>query len=340
MRETKGVTLISLIITIIILLILLGLTDLILPDDLFNKAKEVDEMVNAKLPDLEDELPDITEDENGEISSNYPPTLSVSVNNITTTGVYIMASVQDADGDSLEATLEINGKTYTRTGATPLTSLWTISNLTPHTTYPYTVTATDGIKTVKETGSFITKNNPPVIETCGTQNVTSTEVEFVCIAKDTDGDSLSITLYIDGEEIEIKSEPDGEISSAQQPVFTLDGLESNTTYSYEITVQDRYGGNDTETGEFTTAKCNCELEVDYSSFELFQCTCTNSPNSCYVYKVKCTTTSKVIGYYLHCTYGGCHVVFGEGVYSKEKDPQYAIHNYFGTKEQLAQNTEH
>ena len=163
MRETKGVTLISLIITIVILLILLGLTDLILPDDLFNKAKEVNEIVNTEVPNVQGEidkiegsLPDITEDESG-ISSNYPPTLSVSVRNTTSSAAYIMASAQDEDGDLIKVTLKINGKTYTITGsAGNATQMWEISNLSDYTTYTYTVTVTDGFETETKTGSLTT----------------------------------------------------------------------------------------------------------------------------------------------------------------------------------------
>lgn len=58
-KNNRGITIISLIITVIIILILLGLTDLILPDDIFDKADETEEQTSSKIKEAQNEIDNI-----------------------------------------------------------------------------------------------------------------------------------------------------------------------------------------------------------------------------------------------------------------------------------------
>ena len=60
-NNKNGITLISLIITIIIMLVLLGLTDVILPDNLFDKADKADNKTNTALKETQNKINSIKE---------------------------------------------------------------------------------------------------------------------------------------------------------------------------------------------------------------------------------------------------------------------------------------
>ena len=130
---------------------------------------------------------------------NTAPTLSVSTSNITTTTANIMASSTDADYDALSATLVINGKTYTSSGAigTTITPLWQITGLSPLTTYEYTVTVTDGYETVTKTGSITTlacTHNyvGSICSVCGDKKPLADDIDYTGYYADIDGDPTTV----------------------------------------------------------------------------------------------------------------------------------------------------
>jgi len=78
--------------------------------------------------------------------------VSIDVSNITTTGATITATVTDANVDTIQYTLKVNGQTY----GPDTTNTWTISNLEQYTNYAYTVKVTAGTSNVTTSGEFTT----------------------------------------------------------------------------------------------------------------------------------------------------------------------------------------
>lgn len=64
MKKTneKGITLVSLIITIIIILILLGVTELVISDELFDHAKKAENDTSESIKGLQNEIEEIKSD--------------------------------------------------------------------------------------------------------------------------------------------------------------------------------------------------------------------------------------------------------------------------------------
>lgn len=172
-KTQKGITLIALIITIVIMLILVGVTiDIAIEGDFFGKAEET--VVNANdqqsnLGEQGNEIKDIWDLLPGQIissttkldGSNGKYTVTVDVNDITISTATITAKVSNSDAETLYYTLNINGKSL----GPSTTNEWDLTGLKEYTTYKFTVKVSDGNKTKSKTGVFTTYCRGPQIST-------------------------------------------------------------------------------------------------------------------------------------------------------------------------------
>lgn len=180
-------------------------------------------------------------------TGNTEPTLSVSVSNIKSTSATITANGSDADGDTLQYTLKINGKTY----GPSTTRSWNVTDLTVNKTYSYTVEVTDGKVTITKTGNFTTTNTAPTL-TVSASNIKSTSATITATGYDADGDSLTYKLVINNQTY-----------TSSTGKFDVTGLKAHTTYSYTATVSD---GKESvsKTYSLTTANTQPTLSVSVS----------------------------------------------------------------------------
>ena len=216
---------------------------------------------------------------------NTAPTLSVSTSNITTTTANIMASSTDADYDALSATLVINGKTYTSSGAigTTITPLWQITGLNPNTIYSYTVTVTDGYETVTKTGRITTLkvNTAPVItiNEDDKSGKTTTQFRIKLGATDSNGDKLTFTLYYstteNGTYTEVKGDP---IKSGGTKTVAVSstGFKEYTTIWWYVTLTD---GTHTVTSEKQSLKTYCS-GTGSTCYSATLCTANRTTSTC------------------------------------------------------------
>ena len=216
---------------------------------------------------------------------NTAPTLSVSTSNITTTTANIMASSTDADYDALSATLVINGKTYTSSGAigTTITPLWQITGLNPNTIYSYTVTVTDGYETVTKTGRITTLkvNTAPVItiNEDDKSGKTTTQFRIKLGAEDSNGDQLTFTLYYstteNGTYTEVKGDP---INSGGTKTIAVSstGFKEYTTIWWYVTLTD---GTHTVTSEKQSLKTYCS-GTGSTCYSATLCTANRTTSTC------------------------------------------------------------
>ena len=266
----KGITIIALIITIVILLILAAVTiDIIIDGAVTEEAKGVVNKIedhDNTMAGIKDDVRNLirpgdapASDEEGggdsEPTENTAPTLSVAISSITETSATIKATGSDADGDTLNYTLVVNGTTY----GPATTKSWTITGLTRNTTYPYTVTVTDGTVTVTKTGSFTTLkgNSEPVISSNYNASPTNSTTSFTIgmRATDADGDSLTYELFYSTSENGSYSSA-GTVTGASGSYVSKQktGLSTYTDYWWYITVTD---GKDTVTSGKQKLKTYC-----------------------------------------------------------------------------------
>lgn len=184
---------------------------------------------------------------------NTKPEVTVVASNITLTTATITANGTDADGDTLIYNLTIDGKTY----GPSTKNTWNITGLTRATTYPYTVTVSDGIDTVTKAETLTTKDNAePVIVTNSLSSKTTTEIQILAKATDADGDKLTYTLYTSTSQNGTYTSKATLSSVTQNTQVTLkaENLSSYTTYWWYITVSD---GRATVTSSKQSTKTYC-----------------------------------------------------------------------------------
>lgn len=157
MRRNKGITLISLIITIILLLILSGISIFsIQKNAVTKKAKDVVKRANNQTQnasDLENEVIEDTGSDKGSKSPTEPENsikYTVKINNKSYTSFTISASGSSKSSTSLTYELKIDDTSYeTKSGETVS---WDITGLTPGQEYTYIIIAKDEIAEKKKTG--------------------------------------------------------------------------------------------------------------------------------------------------------------------------------------------
>lgn len=165
------------------------------------------------------------------------------------TGVSIAITGTAGDNGGSVTYSTVVGSLAAVTGTNPQ---W--SNLTPNTTYNYTVTATNGESlTTKYTGSFTTTGNAPSISSASVSGVGRTGATITpSVTYDTNA-SLKTTTIKYG-----TSTSYGSTSTSN----ALTGLTPNTTYYYSVTVTDNFGRTSTAyTGSFKT-DCNAPTIAD------------------------------------------------------------------------------
>lgn len=205
--NNKGVTLIALIITIILLVILTGVTIEVVDKNLINKARKVVDDANNKYESDQNILKNTVNDwEDTESTStksntssiNNAPTLTVTVKDITATTAQIVAVGVDEDGDTLNYEVSVNNQKY----GPSLIGTFDIKSLNENTTYHYIATVTDGIDSTTVEGEFTTaiSNVAPYIETNEVSTRTPTSISINVKATDDNSDNLIYKLYTSTEQ--------------------------------------------------------------------------------------------------------------------------------------------
>ena len=262
LKQKKGITLISLIVTVIILMILLGLITAVISDDIFVKADKTELhtenlVVNAqdKIDDIKDSVPDI--EDAGAIL-----TFNVEVSNITTTSATITAILEDGDDAEYTIVLANTEGTVVYQSGPAKKNVWNITGLSAHQTYIYEVSAQNDIDTFSTTGSFKTLNTKPTVEV--ETNVTPTTATITATGNDADGDILLYKTIVKNASGTTIYESDFTTTSS----WPLTSLSEKTAYTYEVKVTDGYDTT-SKTGSFTTTKSNTApvitSNVDYKS---------------------------------------------------------------------------
>lgn len=255
MKKTneKGITLISLIITIIVIIILLGVTELVISDDLFGKADNAEKYTVAAINDVHNDIENIknqptindviiTDDEN-EI------TVTSEVDNITQTSARITATAKDKKGERLTYRLFIKetDKKYGPTISDTDCASWDVTGLTPETTYTYTVTVVDEEdKNGWDDGDFTTlalPNNSPEIIRNELNDKTTSSFTIDINATDADNDDLTYKIYIRSDEdsryLTYTLVKTIESMAQNTPIqLTIEGLNEYTLYYWYITAED------------------------------------------------------------------------------------------------------
>ena len=157
MKKNKGITLISLIITVILLLILMGISVFAIQKNAVTKrAKNVVKRANNQTKnatELEKEVIEDIRSGKGSKSPTKPENsikYTVKINNKSYTSFTISASGSSKNSTSLTYELKIDDTSYeTKSGETVS---WDITGLTPGQEYTYIIIAKDEIAEKKKTG--------------------------------------------------------------------------------------------------------------------------------------------------------------------------------------------
>ena len=259
---SRGVTLISLIMTIILLVILAGVTVEVVDKNLIHKAQNVTNDVENKF-DSEQGNIDNRVNEWGSIENiisndnkNHAPTLTVTVQDVTGTTAKIIAVGVDEDGDKLKYALVVNRKKYEQNE----TGTWELTDLAGKTTYQYSVTVTDGIDDAVFSGTFKTEssNTAPEIALNEVNTRTSSSISINAKATDENNDNLTYKLYTSTEQTGTYSLQQTSNATTQNTAVTLtaSNLSQYTTYWWYIEVSDGIETATTEK-EKKSAKTKC-----------------------------------------------------------------------------------
>lgn len=308
-KDNKGITLIALIITIIVLLILSALTiGIVLKGDLFGKAQKTISKANERQVKAEGQEESIKLDWNnlpGEsiksaTTGETTIQIEVYVSDIKSKSFVINAKVIYPEDDNLIFSLNIDGEGNIgeKIGNEVY---WTVTGLTPDTEYTFKVIAKDTGTETSVSGKVRTlelteTNEAPVIVTNELDTKTTTELYFAVKATDADGDSLIYELYTSTSETGVYTKNENSVLVAENTQTTLSatGLENYKTYWWYITVSD---GEETVTSEKQSVKtycpggtvsncgtCNGTGEISYTCSDGYSTTCSTCNGS---KKIKC-----------------------------------------------------
>ena len=263
--NNKGITLIALIITIILLAILTGVTIEGVDKNLINNARKVVDDANNKYESDQNTLKNTVNDwEDTESTStksntssiNNAPTLTVTVKDITATTAQIVAVGVDEDGDTLNYEVSVNNQKY----GPSLIGTFDIKSLNENTTYHYTATVTDGIDSTTVEGEFTTaiSNVAPYIETNEVSTRTPTSISINVKATDDNSDNLIYKLYTSTEQngTYALKQTSSETVQDKQITLTASSLSEYTTYWWYIEVSDGKAITASEKG-VKNAKTKC-----------------------------------------------------------------------------------
>lgn len=177
-------------------------------------------------------------------TSGNAPTITSVTPTTTRTGANLGNNSVSYDTNAKFSSVSVKYGTSTNYGSTSAST--TISNLTPNTTYYYSMTVTDnwGRTSAAKTGSFKTTGNNPTISAHGLSTGGQTSVTMTYTASYDTNDSLSSYKW----EYGTSTSYGKSVSNTN----SITGLSANTTYYYRLTVTGRQGRSSTATGSFKT----------------------------------------------------------------------------------------
>lgn len=248
----KGITLISLIITIVVIVILLGVTELAISDDLFGKADNVEKYTVAAINDAHNDIENIKNQPiiNDVIITDDLNEITVvsEVNNITYTSAKITATAKDKKGERLTYKLIIykyeTGEKVDEYGPTisdTESASWDVTGLDANTKYKYKVTVVDEEgNTGTDNNEFTTEpppnSNKPIIVYANTGSIGTSSFTVKTKATEADGDKLIYELYVSTAQNGSYSRKATSAVVAQNTEVTLtaSGLSNYTPYWYYV----------------------------------------------------------------------------------------------------------
>lgn len=298
--NNKGITLIALIITIILLTILTGVTVEVVDKNLINKARKVVDDANNKYESDQNILKNTVNDWEGTESTstksntssiNNAPTLTVTVKDITATTAQIVAVGVDKDGDTLNYEVSVNNQKY----GPSLIGTFDIKSLNENTTYHYIATVTDGIDSTTVEGEFTTaiSNVAPYIETNEVSTRTPTSISINVKATDDNSDNLIYKLYTSTEKngTYTLEQTSSKTVQDKQITLTASSLSEYTTYWWYIEVSDGKAITASEKG-VKNAKTKCSG----ASYPCYTTSCSGTrTTTCYTCNGNGTTTYSCSG---------------------------------------------
>lgn len=253
-KNNKGITLVALIITIIILLILTGVTTKIILDSKFlDNAKSTVAKANNETENqvtLENNTYDSWDEYPGQIikgDSGIPipePKVIIelygSTSNITTNSCRISATGTHNLNDTLTYSLKFETTAYDEKTGDDI--YWDITGLTQNTKYKFEITATDTKENSTTIEGYVTTlpeevqvNNAPMFVKNRLQDRQTNSLTIVTRATDADGDNLTYELYLKGNSAVQATKT---ASQNIDVTFTITGLSEYTTYTWYIIVSD------------------------------------------------------------------------------------------------------
>lgn len=246
MKKDKGVTLISLIITIIILLILVGIGITISTrGSVSQKARNVVNKANNQTRNASEQEDEVIEDIRSGKGSKSPTEpensikYNVKINNKSYTSFTISASGSSKNSTSLTYELKIDDTSYeTKSGETVS---WNITGLTPGQEYTYTIIAKDEIAEKKKTGKVkMLENNTPTIVTSTLKSKTTNTLTISAKATDAEGENISYKLYTSLNENGTYTEQElkSDVVSNREVTLNATNLTQYTDYYWYVTASD------------------------------------------------------------------------------------------------------
>ena len=252
MRKNEGITLISLVVTIVVLLILAGITigTVFSDNGIVKKAQEAKNKVEEATRNEQEELNNLLGEMDNIINGigggevNPPVTGSISGKTTWSTGSATLVLTTDAEGVTIQYRKN-NETSWTDYGA-GIPSL-----LNGDTVYVRGMK--DGEVAIAEKQISIKDETAPTV-TIGNSSSTTNSISITVTATDGEagmGSSPTYTYYI-----KKKSEADSayvQIGNSTNASITKTGLEQNTAYVVKVEVSDVAGNKGQATKEITTS---------------------------------------------------------------------------------------
>lgn len=246
MKKDKGVTLISLIITIIILLILVGIGITISTrGSVSQKARNVVNKANNQTRNASEQEDEVIEDigsDKGTKSPTEPENsikYTIKISNKSYTSFTISASGSSKNSTSLTYELKIDDTSYeTKSGETVS---WDITGLTPGQEYTYIIIAKDEIAEKKKTGKVkMLENNTPTIVTSTLKSKTTNTLTISAKATDAEDENISYKLYTSLNENGTYTEQElkRDVISNREVTLNATNLTQYTDYYWYVTASD------------------------------------------------------------------------------------------------------
>ncbi len=246
MKKDKGVTLISLIITIIILLILVGIGITISTrGSVSQKARNVVNKANNQTRNASEQEDEVIEDigsDKGTKSPTEPENsikYTIKISNKSYTSFTISASGSSKNSTSLTYELKIDDTSYeTKSGETVS---WDITGLTPGQEYTYIIIAKDEIAEKKKTGKVkMLENNTPTIVTSTLKSKTTNTLTISAKATDAEDENISYKLYTSLNENGTYTEQElkRDVISDREVTLNATNLTQYTDYYWYVTASD------------------------------------------------------------------------------------------------------